>query len=52
MAHEEHKKIVEAIRERDVQKAKAQMRYHLKKVKENALSSEEKFRKEKSAEAD
>lgn len=50
--HEEHKKIVEAIRERDVQKAKAQMRYHLQKVKENALSSEEKFRKEKSAEAD
>lgn len=49
---DEHKKIVEAIQERDIQKAKAQMRYHLQKVKENALSSEEKLRKEKSVAAD
>lgn len=50
--HEEHRKIAEAIRERNVQKAKAQMRYHLQKVKENALSSEEKIRKEKSVATD
>lgn len=50
--NDEHKRIVEAIRERDVQKAKAQMRYHLQKVREDVLSSNEKLRKEKSVTTD
>lgn len=49
---EEHKRIVEAIRERDAKTAKERMRFHLQQVKENALSSEEKLKKEKSAETD
>lgn len=38
---EEHMLIVEAIRERDVQKARERMLYHLRKVKEHALNDEE-----------
>lgn len=37
---EEHKKIVEAIQERDKEKAVGLMKYHLQKVKEHALENE------------
>lgn len=40
--NEEHRKILEAILERDVAKARKRMKYHLQKVKEYALSGEEK----------
>lgn len=37
---EEHRKVVEAIQERDTEKAVGLMKYHLQKVKEHALENE------------
>lgn len=45
--NEEHRNIVEAIRERDVKKAREQMLYHLKQVRENALAKDGDIEKEK-----
>ena len=45
--NEEHKKIVDAIQERNVEKAREQMLYHLNQVRENALSKDGDIEKEK-----